>query len=119
LPDAVRASNPPRRIVARLPRVALFAAGATATAMAAVSCSDGEMAVGLYGGACPPDACDFVPEDASRAADVTVNGLDAGGDASDTFDAVDAWETEESSPMVDAIYGGPPLDSGSDADDGD
>jgi hypothetical protein len=81
LPDAVRASTPPRRIVARLSRAGLIAAGATAAVVAAVDCAS-------YGGSPTPYGLDLP-------------------DASDA-----------SATMTDASDGGPPLDSGSDADDG-
>ena len=42
LPDAVRASSPPRRVVGRLSRAGIIAAGAAAAAIAATSCGGEE-----------------------------------------------------------------------------
>ena len=69
LPDAVRSSPPPRRIVARLSRAGLIAAGATATAVAALHCA-------AYGTGPTPYGLDL--PDASDASVPTSDASDGG-----------------------------------------
>jgi hypothetical protein len=85
--------------VARLPRVALLTAGATTLALAACN-NDDSLAVPFYGGICPPDAC--------------ILDADAATDAAFAVDA-DARDADDLDARSDG-EGGPPLDSGSDAD---
>jgi hypothetical protein len=100
-PDTVRSSPPPRRIVARLSRAGLIAAGAPAAAIAAVDCGDASEPA--YGGS----------HDGY--------GLDASDGAADTSPLM--FDASYGGPRLDASSdsadGGPPLDSGSDAADGD
>jgi hypothetical protein len=85
----------------------MIAAGATATAIAAIHCGD-TMTQTDYGIAIMDYDADV---DGSQTADATAT--DAARDS-----AVDS--APDGGPMMfDAAYGGPPLDSGADADDGD
>ncbi len=87
LPSELRASAPPKRTAGRLSRAALFALGTT-TATAAAS-------TGLL-------ACD-------DETTPTPTGVDSGGDGQSN--AV-YGAPADAGPLVDAAYGGPPIDSG-------
>jgi hypothetical protein len=106
LPDAVRASAPPRRVVARLSRAGLIAASAAAAAIAATACGGEET-----GPSEPMVQTDY---------GIAIGDYDAAPDGADAADAAPTDDASDSSfPMVDAVYGGPPLDAGSDVDGGD
>ncbi len=97
---------PPRRAVARLSRAGLIAATAAAAAIAATACGGEET-----GPSEPMYQTDY---------GIAVGDYDAAPDGADAADALHADDASDSSlPMVDAVYGGPPLDAGSDAESGD
>jgi hypothetical protein len=102
LPETVRASSPPRHIVARLSRGALIAAGATAAALVAPGC--GDMAVALYGAAILDIDAETTDAHSGDSSLGDAARIDAEGDA----DALDAGTRDES-----------PLDAESDGDGGD
>jgi hypothetical protein len=108
MPDAVRVSTPPRRIVARLSRAELVAAGATAAAITASGCGD-TMSTADYGAPGLP----FDGDASLVIADASVADVAETGDA--MHDAADA--TDASAVTTDANEGGSPPDAASDADD--
>jgi hypothetical protein len=118
LPDEVRSSAPPRRIAARLSRAGLIAAGATAAAIAASGCGD-TMATTDYGAPGLPydDDASTVIADASVVPDDAAEAGDAMHDDVERSEA--SMPMTDASDTTDASDGGPPLDAGSDAADGD
>ena len=111
---------PPRRIVARLSRARLIAAGATAVALASSACGDSEPTISPFYGIAIGDY-DAGPDasfDGAPHLDASDGSADTSVDAAPILDAADG-SLDAGPPMVDASDGAPPLDSGSDADDGD
>jgi len=113
LPDTVRASSPPRRVVARLSRAGMIAAGATAAAIAVTGCGGSDAAP-------PADAGEMFDASYGGPHYEEDSGADAIADAAPRPDAADAEAVDAadtSPPMFDASYGGPPVDAGRDATD--
>lgn len=121
LSDVVRASSPPRRVVARFSRAGMIAAGATAVAIAATGCGGTDVATS-DDAATSPDVGEMFDASYGGPHYEPEGGYDASADArADTAPPVDAAEDADdvdaddaSPPMFDAAYGGPPLDAGSD-----